>query len=323
MLSRIVTIDGQPGTFTGSPSLTSAYDVPVDAWYNSGTPYKGLPPSTVLMETGLQPCGVLSAYLRTSLLEPEADLYFRNLDGHGRVLADLDLRGSTVLNEVVLKSSVRGPGAILQSFTFALSCRGQRFYEGEATFGYFRFEGLSRQAGLGAGPVAAGEPERSPVSRPVRVPARPGSAARRLSFLSELFATRDGGAYGKGSVRGSGAVTPSDWYFAAHFHQDPVMPGSLGVEAAVQALVAYGRWRWPRLAAGVVHHVTGNTVTWRYRGQITPEDRTLSVEVHVSEISETPAGVTLTGDASIWRGPLDGGVRIYAVSGLAIRLDYA
>ncbi|MCU0521786.1 MAG: hypothetical protein MUF84_13975 [Anaerolineae bacterium] len=337
MMSRIVSIDGRPGIYTERPSLVAEYDVPEDAWYYGHAPYtpipagRGLPPVTVLMETGLQPCGFLSAYLRSPLLAPEADLYFRNLEGRGRVLAELDLRGRTVSNRVVLNSSVRGPGAILQSYTFALDCQGQRFYEGEATFGYFHRESLSRQVGLDAAPTVTDGPRFRAADRGrkdclgVRIPARPGAAARRLHLLHDLVATRGGdttsqeGPGGLGIVKGSAPISPMDWFFAAHFHQDAVMPGSLGVEAAVQALVAYGRWRWPHLA-GVAHHLTDHTTTWRYRGQITPEDSRLSVDVRLTEVREDQAAVTLVADASVWRESIDGGVRIYEITGLATRL---
>ncbi len=140
----------------GEHALVSEFDVPDDIWFyrEAGAAtrgYPGLPPHIALMEMGLQPCGFLSAHLRSSLLLPEADLYFRNLDGDGRILATPDLRGRTVTNEVRMLSSVRGQGTILQSFAYGLSCEGQRFYEGEATFGYFRLDALVRQVGLDGG----------------------------------------------------------------------------------------------------------------------------------------------------------------------------
>jgi 3-hydroxymyristoyl/3-hydroxydecanoyl-(acyl carrier protein) dehydratase len=31
-------------------------------------------------------------------------------------------------------------------------------------------------------------------------------------------------------------VDPAEWFFKAHFFQDPVQPGSLGIEALIQLL---------------------------------------------------------------------------------------
>ena len=65
----------------------------------------------------------------------------------------------------------------------------------------------------------------------------------------------DGGANGLGLVVGRIAVDPAAWFFKAHFVQDPVWPGSLGLESFLQLLkyVAWKRWgesRRRRLADG-------------------------------------------------------------------------
>ena len=49
----------------------------------------------------------------------------------------------------------------------------------------------------------------------------------------EMFVA-DGGPRGLGYIRGSKDVDPDEWFFAAHFYQDPVMPGSLGLESFLQ-----------------------------------------------------------------------------------------
>ena len=56
---------------------------------------------------------------------------------------------------------------------------------------------------------------------------------------------RDGGPHGLGFIQGSKPVDPADWFFKAHFHQDPVWPGSLGLESFLQLLkvVAMDRLR--------------------------------------------------------------------------------
>ncbi len=38
-------------------------------------------------------------------------------------------------------------------------------------------------------------------------------------------------------------IDPAAWFLEAHFYQDPVMPGSLGVEAMHQAMAAFAQWR--------------------------------------------------------------------------------
>jgi len=41
----------------------------------------------------------------------------------------------------------------------------------------------------------------------------------------------DGGPHNLGFIRGITHVDPNAWFFKAHFFQDPVWPGSLGLEA--------------------------------------------------------------------------------------------
>ena len=48
-----------------------------------------------------------------------------------------------------------------------------------------------------------------------------------------------GGPFGRGMVSGSRRMRGDEWFYQNHFYQDPVMPGSLGVEAIMQALWAY------------------------------------------------------------------------------------
>jgi 3-hydroxymyristoyl/3-hydroxydecanoyl-(acyl carrier protein) dehydratase len=111
-------------------------------------------------------------------------------------------------------------------------------------------------------------------------------------------------------------VNPQDWFFRAHFHQDPVMPGSLGVEALIQAMQTYAlhlgigkNFRNPHFDHALAH----NTI-WKYRGQIVPTNKTMTLEVHLSKIETTPARITLFGEASLWKENL----RIYEVKPLAI-----
>jgi hypothetical protein len=96
------------------------------------------------------------------------------------------------------------------------------------------------------------------------------------------------------------------------------MPGSLGVEAVLQAMSAYAR------AHSGAHHpaqsrarqVINQTFEWKYRGQVTRADRQLSLEVHLSRILDEEGGMTLIGDASVWKD----GLRIYEVQDVALRV---
>jgi 3-hydroxymyristoyl/3-hydroxydecanoyl-(acyl carrier protein) dehydratase len=99
----------------------------------------------------------------------------------------------------------------------------------------------------------------------------------------------DGGPMGLGFIRGTKTVDPREWFFDAHFYQDPVLPGSLGIESFIQLLKYMARQRWPHLVDS--HRfglLTGKPYSWIYRGQILPKNRLITVEAMVTEVKEHP-----------------------------------
>jgi 3-hydroxymyristoyl/3-hydroxydecanoyl-(acyl carrier protein) dehydratase len=57
--------------------------------------------------------------------------------------------------------------------------------------------------------------------------------------------------------------------------------------------------------------------SWKYRGQVTPEDRRLQIEVHFKEIHEEEGKITVIAEGSLWNDSL----RIYHVDGLALEAN--
>lgn len=335
MMSRVTEIQGRRGEFAPDTLLVSEYDIPADAWYLCDNSYPVVP-YAVWMEIALQPCGFLSAYLGSLLLFPGADLYFRNLDGYGCLeQPQPDLRGETVVTRARLRSSTFIQDIIIQKYAFEVQHQGATLYEGEAVFGYFTPEALYNQIGLDASKtsqpwyVRQGQHARlqtfdlrDPATRQQFLPAaqRPheGLAHGQLDLLDEVSIIEDGGEHGQGYVFARRRVDPEAWFFACHFFQDPVMPGSLGVEGMLQAMQVYAlrRGLTQQFASPHFEHLPKQTVSWRYRGQIVREVPEWSLEVQFSRVEVRPDEVVLVGDASLWRGDL----RIYEVRGLALRI---
>ncbi len=314
-VSRVLGIDAPPGNVTPGATLVSEFDVPFNGWFYRD---HATLPLSILMETALQPCGVLSTYLGSMLPYPESDFYFRNLDGEGELLRAVDVRGQTIANRVTLLSSTALPGIILQKFSFELACAGQVFYRGAAAFGYFTPDALQRQIGLDNG--AARQPwlmstdstdatEQNPLKSVQSVDIK---RVGQLDFLDKAWCVSDGGDYGRGYVYAEIPISPDDWFFGCHFYQDPVMPGSLGVEAMAQAMQVYAQSKGFGESARIQ---TPGRMTWKYRGQVPPEPQRLRLEVHIKDSQRIPEGVTLTGDGSLWRGA----VRIYEVGGIGVK----
>ena len=96
------------------------------------------------------------------------------------------------------------------------------------------------------------------------------------------------------------------------------MPGSLGLEAIIQAMQAYAiylgtgnSFRNPRFSAVL------SKVAWKYRGQIIPTTKYMQLELHFKKIIKNEKQVVLTADANLWRENL----RIYEISDIVVGIS--
>ena len=307
--------------------------MPVDAWYTEKNSYPTMPYS-VLMEIALQPCGFLSAYVGSTLPYADDDFYFRNLDGDGRYHRDFDVRGKTIRNHVTLLASTSLKGIIIQKFSFVMTVDGELYYEGTAVFGYFEPDSLKNQVGLDAGKDVLPWYKQEDVSglevreldlaqRTDLVAANAGTphyrlAGGQLNFIDKVITIPNGGREGKGYIFAERNIDPSDWFFSCHFYQDPVMPGSLGVEAILEAMQTYALDQnlGAHLQNPYFTHQDHHQVVWIYRGQISPNDPQMYLEVDITNVESNANQVIVTGNASIWKT----GMRIYEVKEISIRL---
>jgi 3-hydroxyacyl-[acyl-carrier protein] dehydratase/trans-2-decenoyl-[acyl-carrier protein] isomerase len=70
-----------------------------------------------------------------------------------------------------------------------------------------------------------------------QLPAPPMLLFDRITQINE-----DGGAHGKGYIEAEFDINPDLWFFKCHFIGDPVMPGSLGLDALWQLVGFYLGW---------------------------------------------------------------------------------
>jgi 3-hydroxymyristoyl/3-hydroxydecanoyl-(acyl carrier protein) dehydratase len=137
-----------------------------------------------------------------------------------------------------------------------------------------------------------------------------------LAMVDELLELDlGGGPAGLGYARGRKWIDPSEWFFAAHFHGDPVMPGSLGLEAFLQLATALARRAWPEASlARLEAPAIGTEHVWRYRGQVLPTDRAVVVEASVRRRDDAARTLTVDGYLAV-----DGRV-IYEMLGFTVAL---
>jgi 3-hydroxymyristoyl/3-hydroxydecanoyl-(acyl carrier protein) dehydratase len=259
-----------------------------------------------MLEIALQPCGWLAAYMG-SALRSQNDLRFRNLGGsavlHGEVRPD----AGTLRIKARLTSASEAADMIIEHFDFEVLRQDQKIYTGNTYFGFFTREALDRQEGIRDAielayttksdeirtsaahdfvDYAPLQPQ-DPASVAAPALALPAKAIRMIDRIDAYLPA--GGPKGLGFIRGTKAVDPQEWFFKAHFYQDPVCPGSLGIESFIQLLKFVARKRWPQLMDS--HRfglVTGAKHSWIYRGQILPQNRQVTVEAGITNILDDP-----------------------------------
>ena len=298
-LDRVVGLTGEPWVMEPGAAVETEYDVPADGWCFAAERGPTMP-FAVLLEVALQPCGWLAAYMGSALLSP-VDVHFRNLGGSAVLHEPIGPDAGTLTVRVRLTRASNSVGMIIQHFGMTV-LRGDRpVYEGTTYFGFFSDSALAEQVGIReATPYRPTEAEigrgRSfdyPTSAPF-----PDRALRMIDRV-DLYVP-DGGAHGLGFLRGTKVVDPDEWFFKAHFYQDPVCPGSLGLESFLQLLkvAAVERWgggtegRFQAVAAGAPHR-------WTYRGQVLPTDQLVTVEATITAIDDARRRITASGFLAI------------------------
>ena len=350
VVTQVVEVQGERLDLKNKSSCIAEYYVPSDAWYFTKNSHEGWMPYSLIMEIALQPNGFISGYMGTTLKYPEKDLFFRNLDGSGDLIKQVDLRGKTIVNKSVLLSTTMAGGMIIQSFTFELYVKDEAktaqdigshelFYKGTAVFGYFGADALLNQLGIDNGKVThAWFVDKNTPKADIKVvdlkdqtlalyqaPANKPHyklAGGQMNFIDTVSIVEGGGKAGIAYVHGERTIDATDWFFRYHFHQDPVMPGSLGVEAIIELMQTYAlkndlgkSFTNPRFSA------PNSVVKWKYRGQITPLNKQMSLDVHITDIitNTLPDGnseVRLVGDANLSKD----GLRIYEVKDIVLSL---
>ncbi|MCG8404127.1 MAG: hypothetical protein MI923_02905 [Phycisphaerales bacterium] len=308
-MDRVMSVEQPPWTLAPGGWTEAEYDVPADAWYFRANRQSSMP-FGVLLEVGLQVCGWLAAYLG-SALRSETDLSFRNLGGRAILYEEVFPDAGTLKTRTRLTNVSEAGGMIIEHFDLQILRGDALVYEGDTSFGFFSKEALSQQVGIRDARERVHVANERETARGGRVELEdvppwmpedavvseqglqglllPGRAWRMVDRI-DLLVT-DGGPHGLGYIRGSKLVDPQAWFFKAHFYQDPVWPGSLGLESFLQLLKVFAieRWggrllqthRFEPIALGIEH-------TWTYRGQILPSNKRVDVEAVITRVEDHP-----------------------------------
>ena len=320
-MTRVISLDTARLGRPAGAVVEVDYDVPRDAWYFDHD--RPIVPFAVLLEIALQPCGWL-AMAHGTALKSAVDLHFRNLDGQAVLHADVGPDAGTIRTRVEHLGTADSGGITLVQFAVVCSVGERRVLELRTGFGFFPSAALAHQVGLPvlpehrrwraepAGPVL--DLRRSPTTGALRLP------DGMLRMLDRITGWWPGaGAAGLGRARAELDIDAAQWFFKAHFFQDPVMPGSLGLQAILQLL----QWTMLQRELGGAGEAprfealqTGAPIVWAYRGQIVPETARMSIDLELLEHASDASGRFAVASASLWADD----TRIYQVSRVGLRI---
>ena len=324
-MSRITHIDGEIAGRTKNSVVESEYDIPENVWYFKENGYPTMP-LCIIMEVALQPCGWLSVY-NGFPAESDEDLYYRNLDGTAKIHAEILPGSGTIRTRAKLISISRIAGVILVSFD-AECFQGEKLvYSMKTGFGFFPKTALDAQTG-----IPASEEDRKALEEPsdffVDLKKRPEQyCGKSLRLPGKMLLMLDritgfwpnGGKKGLGRLRAEKTVDISEWFFKAHFFQDPVQPGSIGVEATIQMLQFY--MIHVNMDKGIENPrfepiKLEEEISWKYRGQVTPKNKLIRMEMDILEKGRDEKGPYAIAEAWYWKESM----RIYQVKRYGIRI---
>jgi 3-hydroxymyristoyl/3-hydroxydecanoyl-(acyl carrier protein) dehydratase len=306
-VDRILRTANAPWALAPSGWTEAELDVPPAAWHLAAE-RTGLVPYCVLLEAALQPCGWLAAWMG-SALRSGRPLHFRNLGGRAVQHRETPAEVGTLRTRVRLTRFSEVQDMLVQHFDFEVHGRSGLIYEGSTYFGFFTPEALARQEGLRPDPAdpAPWVEDSRGVSivlpdLPPLTPADPARTAgvglllpsRALRMLDRAEIIEAEGRAARGRLRGVKRVDPDEWFFKAHFFQDPVWPGSLGLEAFLQLVKAAALHLRPDLHR--THRFApalGREHRWVYRGQVLPTSRAVTVVADITERVDSPEATLL------------------------------
>jgi len=304
-IDRITSIEPKQWLLKPDGWVEAEYDVNSDAWYFKAN-RTAFMPYCIINEIALQPCGWLAAYMGLAL-KSQKDLRFRNLGGNTTLYQNI-LNGENTLTTRTRLTQVSKAGDMtIEQFEFQVFQSDLKIYEGDTSFGFFTKEALAIQTGIHGGSenayvpgvekiknaksfIIKAEAPFTPVDNKIDQAPSLAMPAKAVLMLDQIDTyIPDGGPYGLGFIRGIKKVDPDEWFFKAHFFQDPVCPGSLGIESFLQLIRFIAIDRFKHLENSHSFELSTKTPhNWIYRGQILPDNKKIEVEAVVTKISDKP-----------------------------------
>jgi 3-hydroxymyristoyl/3-hydroxydecanoyl-(acyl carrier protein) dehydratase len=207
-----------------------------------------------------------------------------------------------LITAVEMTSVSSSGGMIIQHYSYKMTDRsGSLIYEGTTYFGFFSHQALAEQIGIRDAEVYEPDAEERKRAESFPICRAAPFADDKMRMVDDIdLYIADGGPTGLGFVRGTIDVDPTMWFFDAHFYEDPVWPGSLGLEAFLQILKAAAARRWGLGATSRFATMpTGASHRWIYRGQVIPSDSRVTVQACIQSVDDDAHTLVADGFLSV------------------------
>ncbi len=299
-MDRVTKADHSPWSMKPGGWIEAEYDIPVHAWYFRADGSDDMP-FCILLEAALQPCGWLAAYAG-SALRNDKRLFFRNLGGEAEIIKPIRKNTGSIRMRARMTNVSEAGGLIIQDFDMEIRKKKELLYKGHTNFGFFTKQALENQTGIKNTPLnytpSDAEIEEtesfvfndySPfdpddIKQDTLKNGMPSKALRMIDKIN-LFIP-EGGKYKKGYLKAEKKVDPDEWFFKAHFFQDPVCPGSLGIESFLQVIRFFAFKKFNCSPEKFQCIMTHHTHKWIYRGQIIPSNSRIEIHAHIKDIKK-------------------------------------
>ncbi|MCH9769351.1 MAG: polyketide synthase dehydratase domain-containing protein [Gammaproteobacteria bacterium] len=310
--------------------LNCEYLVPNNAWYYAESANFMNMPIAALLEAGLQPCGWLMAVTHYDFTN-DAGLKVRNLSGSAEYFHYIPASTESLDTDVQLTKVLKLKGTKLFNLNVAVKIKNQIVFNMQTEFGYFNEKSLLQQQGISemqpwkkwltkktALPHKLSTPPwtiNTFIQRNLAESCLPNQRLKLIDHISGYWQKPDDLI---ALLRGERDVHPSDWYFKTHFFQDPVQPGSLGIQAMQELIGYYLMHQNPQIEFPIILPKLPQKFSWKYRGQILPQVATINILAAIKSKPEEHCHY-VNADASLWIN----GVCIYSANDLSYQINNA
>ncbi|MFH2090870.1 MAG: SDR family NAD(P)-dependent oxidoreductase [Pseudomonadota bacterium] len=313
-MDRVILADHPQWEMKSGGWIETQYDIPKNEWYFTANRTDTIP-FCILLEIALQPCGWLAAYAGSALQSQER-LHFRNLGGKATLIKPITRSCGTITIRSRMTDVSKAGGMIIQDFEMQMLTHGKLVYKGVTNFGFFTSQALSNQVGIRNSKFTDYSlPETiSPAitthtfkdDAPLKpydkkISSNTGMPSKALRMIDTIdLLSFEGGLYNKGYIKATKVVDPSEWFFDAHFYQDPVCPGSLGIESFLQMIRFFMLEKFNINPDQYIAQIPADqTHEWIYRGQIIPANKNIEIHAHIKETVHIKDDYSITADGAL------------------------